>query len=112
MVTLAPMRQILNNDDKGKYLVTTATGSQYLLDMTSRTLHRKMAATAPINDFLEAGFSKLRRDDEVLALHMIERCIVGESARYYIQVREDHIVTLRMTSPVVRIEELAAAENE
>lgn len=112
LVTLASMRQAISNDDKGKYLVTTATGSQYLLDMTSRTVHRKMAAAAPLNDFLEVGFSKLRRDGEVLALHMIERCIVGESARYHIQVREDHVVTLRMTSPVVRIEELAAAENE
>lgn len=112
MVTLAPMRQTLSNDDKGKYLVTTATGSQYLLDMTSRTVRRTMAATAPLNDFLEAGFSKLRRDGEALALHMIERCIVGESAHYYIQVREDHIVTYRMTSPVIRIEELAATEDE
>jgi hypothetical protein len=112
MATLAPMKQKLSNDDKGQYLVTTATGSQYLLDMKARTVHRTMAATAPLNDFLAAGFSKLRRDGETLDLHVIEHCVVGESARYYIQVREDHIVTLRMTSPVVRTDELEVAESE
>lgn len=112
MATLAPMKQKLSNDDKGRYLVTTATGSQYLLDMNARTLHRSMAATAPLTDFLKAGFSKLRRDGEAVDLHMIEHCVVGESARYYIQVREDHIATLRMTSPVVSIEELEVAGSE
>lgn len=106
------MRQKLSNDDEGQYLVTTATGSQYLLDMKARTVHRTMAAAAPLNDFLAAGFSKLRRDGETLDLHMIEHCVVGESARYYIQVREDQILTLRMTSPVVRIDELAVAESD
>jgi hypothetical protein len=106
------MKQELRNDDEGQFLVTTATGSQYLLDMTARTIHRKMAATAPLLDFLEAGFSQLRRDGEALELLMIEHCILGESARYYIQVRNDHIITFRMTSPVVRIEELNKAENE
>lgn len=106
------MNQKLSNDDKGQYLVTTATGSQYLLDMKARTAHRTMAATAPLNDFLAAGFSKLRREGEVLDLHMIEHCVVGESARYYIQVREDLMATLRMTSPVVSMEELEVAGSD
>lgn len=100
------MKQELRNDDVGCYLVTTATGSRYVLDLTARTVSRHMAAAAPIVDYLEAGFSQLRRDGETLELLMLESCTVGASARYWIQVRHDHIPTLRITSPVVRIEAL------
>lgn len=110
--TLARLKQELRNDDKGTYLVTTATGSHYVLDLNARTVSRQMAATAPRLDYLQAGFSKLRRDGESVELHMIEHCVIGESAHYWIQVREDHVVTLRMTSPVVRIEELAPIDDE
>lgn len=112
MDTLAPMKQELRNDDTGRYLVATATGSHYVLDLTARTLQRQMAATPPAADFVAAGVSQLRRDGETVDLHMVERCAVGESAKLWIQIREDHVVTQRMTSPVVRIEELAEAENE
>jgi hypothetical protein len=107
MDRLAHMTQELHNDDEGRYLVTTATGSRYELDLTARTVKRQMAATAPIVDFLDAGFSQLRRDGETVELLMLETCAVGASARYWLQVRADHIPTLRMTSPVVRIEPVA-----
>lgn len=100
------MMQELRNDDAGRYVVTTATGSRYTLDLTARTVKRQMAATAPLVDFLDAGFSQLRRDGETLELLMLEACAVGASARYWIQVRDDHIPTLRTTSPVVRIDAL------
>jgi DNA-binding IclR family transcriptional regulator len=101
------MRRELRNDDEGRYLVTTATGSRYELDLTARTVRRQMAATSPIVDFLDAGFSQLRRDGETVELLMLETCAVGASARYWLQVRDDHIPTLRMTLPVVRIEPVA-----
>lgn len=104
------MRRELRNDDEGRYLVTTATGSQYELDLTARTVKRHMAATPPIIDFLDAGFSRLRRDGETLELLMLESCAVGASARYWLQIRNDHIPTIRMTSPVVRIEPLTKRE--
>lgn len=106
------MKQKLSNDDKGRYLVATATRSQYLLDMKARTVHRIMAPTAPLTNFLAAGFSKLRRDGGTLDLHVIEHCVVRESSRYYIQVRDYPIATLRMTFPVVSIKELEVAESE
>lgn len=96
--------QELRNDDEGLYLVTTSTGSQYVLDLTGRTVRRKMAATAPLLDFIDAGFSRLRRDGESLELLMLDSCVVGAPATFWIQVRKDHIPTLRTTSPVVRIE--------
>ncbi len=104
------MTRELRNDEAGRYLVTTATGSQYVMDLTARTVKRQMAATAPIVE-LDAGFSQLRRDGETLELLMLESCKVGASARYWIQVRDDHIPTLRMTSPVVRIDSLTTLED-
>lgn len=101
------MRQELRNEDEGRYMVTTATGSQSELDLTARTVKRQMAATPPIIDFLDAGFSRLRRDGETLELLMLESCAVGSSARYWLQIRNDHVATIRTTSPVVRIEPLA-----
>ncbi|MGG5171258.1 hypothetical protein ACQR35_03630 [Pseudarthrobacter sp. J1738] len=100
------MTQELRNDDAGRYIVTTATGSRYLLDLTARTLKRHMAATAPIVEYLDAGFSQLRRDGEELELLLLESCLVGASARYWVQVRDDDIPTLRVTSPVLRIDAL------
>lgn len=39
------MMQKLRNDDAGRYLVTTATGSQYVIDLTARTVKRQTAAS-------------------------------------------------------------------
>jgi len=102
--------QELSNDNAGRYLVTTATGSHYLLDLKARTVKRQMAASAPLVDFLDAGLSQLRRDGETLELLMLESCAVGACARYWIQVRDDRVPTLRTTSPVVRIEVLKPSE--
>jgi hypothetical protein len=104
------MMQELRNDDAGSYLVTTATGSHYVLDLTARIVTRQMAASAPLADYLDAGISQLRRDGESLELLMLESCSVGASARFWIQVRDDHVPTLRTTSPVVRIDALISSE--
>lgn len=100
------MPRAISNDATGRFLVTTATGSQYVVNLDNRTISRKMAATPPLVDFLDAGFSKLRRDGEALGLLMLESCEVGGPALFWIQVRNDHIPTFRMTSPVVGIEPL------
>lgn len=105
-----PMRLELRNDDAGRYLVTTARGSQDELDLTGRTVKRQMAAISPIVDFLDACFSQLRRDGETVELLMLESCVVGASARCWLQTRADHVPTLRMTSPVMRIEHMAKPE--
>lgn len=76
------------------------------MNLDDRTITRKMAATAPLLDFLDAGFSQLRRDGEALELLMLESCEVGGPARFWIQVRNDHIPTFRMTTPVVGMEPL------
>ena len=77
-----------------------------MVDLDNRTILRTMAATAPLVDFLGAGFSQLRRDGEPLELLMLECCKVGAPAFFWVQVRNDHIPTFRATSPVVRIQPL------
>jgi integrase len=108
--TVKSMTRELRNEDKGRYFVTTATGSQYELDLTARTVRRQIAATPPIIDFLEAGFSQLRRDGESVELLKLNSCAVGASARYWLQNRNDHTPTLRMTSPGMRIKPLLRPE--
>jgi hypothetical protein len=100
------MPRAISNDSTGRFLVTTATGSQYVVNLDDHTITRKMAATAPLLDFLDAGFSQLRREGEALELLMLESCEVRGPALFWIQVRNDHIPTFRMTSPVVGIEAL------
>lgn len=95
------------HDDVGRHIVTTATGSHYVLDLTARTVKRLMRAASPVRDYLDAGFSQLRRYGKPLELLMLESCAVGSPARYWIQVRSDHVVTLRTTSPVMRIDSLS-----
>lgn len=97
------MSHELRNDDKGRYLISTATGSHYCLDLDNKTLIRQMAVAPPIEDFLDVDPSRLRRDREAVDLLSIEHCRVGEPARLWIRIRPD-AVTLRTTSPVVRIE--------
>lgn len=100
------MPRSISNDSTGRFQVTTATGSEYVVNTDDRTASRKMAATAPLVDFLDAGFSQFRRDKELFELLKLESCEVGGSALFWIQVRNDHIPTLRTTSPVVSIEPL------
>lgn len=40
------LRQELRSDDEGRYVVTTATGSQYEFDLSARTVKRQMGHTA------------------------------------------------------------------
>lgn len=45
-----------------------------MVDLDERTILRTMAATAPLADVLDAGFSQLGRDGEPLELLMRESC--------------------------------------
>lgn len=68
--------------------MTPATGSEYLIDLTARTVKRQMAAVAPLDDFLDAGFSRLRRDGETLELLMLRTWAVGTSAIRWVALRD------------------------
>jgi hypothetical protein len=100
----------LRNNDIGRFALYTATGSEYLLDLDKRTLTRTIHKVAPLVDFLDAGFSVLRRDGETLPMLLLERLKVGYPASFFLQIRDDHVPTSRTTSPVVRIVPLDEVE--
>lgn len=100
----------LRNTDQGCYLVTTATGSHYRIDLDSRMLTRHVGATPPTDEYWKVGTSHLRRDGESLEVLMVDSCKVGEPGRLFLQVRADKIPTLRITSPVVSIQKLEFSE--
>ncbi len=56
------------------------------------------------------GFRSCAATANPFELLMLESCRVGASARFWIQVRDDHIPTHRTTSPVVRIDALITSE--
>lgn len=94
---------ILRNNDPGRYIVSTASGSEYTVDLDRRTVTRRVAATNPLVDFLDVPMAVLRRDTEELELLMLERLEVGHEAKLWLQVRQDHVPTLRTSTPVIRI---------
>lgn len=77
-----------------KRRIFTATGSIHEIDYQSGTYVR-----------LIGGFSTLRRDGEFVPLVRATRPVVGEPMIMLLRVREDGVLTTRMTSAVTRIEE-------
>lgn len=54
------MRQELRNDDAGRYLITTAIGSEYVVDLTARTVSCQMAATELCQELLTESIAGRR----------------------------------------------------
>lgn len=81
----------------GLWQITTVTGSIYLLDLEQRLLTRVPELRA------------MRRDHEPLHLHQLIEARVGASGRFLVQVRDDDIATIRLTSAIVAIEQLPPA---
>ncbi|GAC1492698.1 MAG: hypothetical protein NVS2B15_12820 [Pseudarthrobacter sp.] len=96
------MRQITDGD-RGRFEITTATGSVYLISLLDeRKITRLPVAAVPAEGFQSVAPSQLRRDGEELDLLMLEICQIGLSPRFWIRVRAD-VPTLRTTSPVTCI---------
>lgn len=85
---------IASIDDKtgGTWLITTESGTRYRIDLDGRRLLRI------------AGGVPLRRDLETLELIDVIECAVGKMALFHVQVRDDSITTVRMTTAVVAIQ--------
>ena len=60
------------------------------------------------NETVEDGWQQaiLRRDGDRLELVEIEGPVVGQRMRMVVKIREDGVLTVRQTTPVVSIEEL------
>lgn len=84
----------------GRYLVTTVTGSRYLLDLDARTMRR-----SPSEIFRAAH--ALRRDDEDVQILELIQCTVGKPMRLRFNLAVPNVyMTTRITSTVLTIKEL------
>lgn len=86
----------IDDSSEGGWLLTTETGSLYLVDLDHRTITR---CPDPAS---EAPEPRLRRDYEPLPLQQVIACEPGASAYFLITV-EPGVVTLRITAPVVEL---------
>lgn len=93
----AALTASIDEDAAGSWQITTDTGSIYVLDLDQRLLTRVPELVA------------MRRDHEPLRLHRLIEARVGASGRFLVQVRNDDIPTIRLTSHVVEIRHLRGA---
>lgn len=87
-------------------IITTATGSKYLLDDSGehKTLARLPGATEAHPSMDGHEVQAMRRDGEAIPVLEILRLEVGKPALYTLDLRGDGVITLRTTSEVVSIE--------
>ncbi len=91
------------DDHVGCWVVQTASGSAYLLDLDSAQVTRLRAAEEPLPDVAVAA---LRRDGGAVPLLAIGPVLVGLPLVMVLQVRVDAVHTVRQTTPVVAIRRL------
>lgn len=106
----------------GRWLVTTASGAMHMIESTGAdgAVTATRVAAGPGGDDPRFPLGKLRRDDETLAVTGIQH-LIGTSMAHGIVVGLDMWLylepldpaadlTLRRTTPVVKVEELPPTE--
>ena len=96
----------LDGISEGCYLVTTASGTQYEVDLDTHALVRRPnhAADEP---------NPLRRDQDRLRLIAVETCCIGKRAIFLIDLRLRGVVfTARRTTAVLSIEALGSRSHD
>jgi hypothetical protein len=99
-------RTQLTDADTGRWVVTTLT-SRYLLDLDLHQLVRRPGQGDPGRFGWDSGppaVSTLRRDDDVVTLHSVAHCHLGESLVVLLDLRGDGVVTIRQSTQVVSID--------
>ncbi len=99
-------RAQLTDHDTGRWFVTTLT-SRYLIDLD----HHQVVRTPGLGDPGRFGWDSgpptvaaLRRDGDVVLLHSLAHCHLGEPLVVFLDLRGDGIVTIRQSTQVVSIE--------
>lgn len=91
----------LNDMEYGRYLVTTVSGSRYVLDLTKFTM-RRMPAMDMAQD------RSLRRDGEIVDLLRVKDCTVGRPMHLILNLRLRGVMaTSRRSTDVESIQPLA-----
>lgn len=112
--------QNITVSSEGSYLITTESGSEYIVDLTEKTLLRNVQSTpeeliaAGVDDSLRGAYkansnqSRMRNDNKPSPLVNIILCETGKPAAFLISGIAEYpdITTLRATTPVVKIEKL------
>lgn len=81
----------IDENTGGCWQVTTESGTTYLLDLDARELVRT------------PRISGLRCDGEAVSLHQVMECTVAQGAMFLIQVRDDDIPAIQITTTIVQI---------
>lgn len=97
-----PELAICPDCDKGQWILTTASGSHYLVDLDADVVLR---VPDPDRSTPEAP---LRRDTEEIPLLWMNQIRVGHPAVFYLDLRQDGVTTERVTSAVVGVRRAAA----
>lgn len=91
----------------GRWLVSTASGTRYFLDLDELSACRIPDADNAVDDFFSV---EMRRDGEVLPLLGLADVHVGLPMVLLLDVRGDGIPTIRQTTVVTGIERVVASD--
>jgi hypothetical protein len=106
MTDLPSIRAQLTDGDTGRWFVTTLT-SRYLIDLDRHQMVRTPGQGDPGRFGWDSGppqVATLRHDGDVVPLHSLAHCHLGESLVLLLDLRGDGVVTIRQSTQVVSIE--------
>lgn len=92
--------------DAGQWVVTTHSGSHYLVD-----LDREVVLRVPDPD-RTAPATSLRRDTEEIPLLWMSQVRLGHPVIFHLDLRQDGVTTERVTSAVVSAERALAVQPD
>ncbi|WP_158253367.1 hypothetical protein [Cryobacterium sp. N19] len=100
-----PTLESLMDTATGIYLVSTRSGSRYMIDLNEMKMSRVPAETDPNDDLA------MRRDGETVDLLSVDECTVGRPMRLVLDLHvEGVVVTSRQTTTVDSISEVNPAD--
>lgn len=108
LLTMVELKDRLTDRDEGVWRIGTASGSVYILDLTSgnRTMTRLPAEERRCGVYAQLPVAGLRRDSQRLRLLSIHQLQLFRRAYIWVDVREDGVLTLRETTPVVSLDKV------
>lgn len=108
---------ILTTQDTGLYKILTKSGTEYFLDLNTKTITRivDVPVDSKVPEYGEGdidygiyrdGQSRLQSDNLPVQLVNILRCAVGAAAVFLVVGYREEMINIRQTSEVISIEKL------
>lgn len=98
--------EVVTSLDGGRYLVTTASASVYVLDIGPES--SSLVRSSQHQTLGEWEAVPLRRDGEAVPVLGVIQLQIGRRAIFRLDIRGDGVETTRTTTPVLAIRRLAA----